>query len=99
MIDLKATQKQFIVVDETDTVRMVRDRVRDAGKAWTYVVVRRHDGRYAVFRLSELIVLLHRENVAVSFPMLETRLAEVAGLLDASAHEAIRADSMIPISH
>ena len=94
MIDLNATNKQFIVVGETDTVQLVSDQVRATGKSWTYIVVRRNDGRYSVFRLNELVVQLQRNNATVSSRVLEMQLADVPGLLDASAHEAILTDSM-----
>ena len=94
MIALTPANKQFILADETDTVRAVRGRVREAGKAWTYVVVHRGDGRYAVFRLSELIALLQKISASVSVQLLEMPLVEAPGLLDASTHEAIQADGM-----
>ncbi|CAN5543657.1 hypothetical protein BH24GEM3_BH24GEM3_06320 [soil metagenome] len=84
----------FLLVDDSATVREVRDRVAAAQSSWIYVVVRLADGRYAALRLTEIVEALQRQSEAATPGLLDTALVEVADLLSSHAAEAVEQESM-----
>ena len=87
-------RRDFIVVDELASVRLVRDRVAASGSPWTYVVVSLASGKFVVLRLAALIRALQQRSPSFQPELLELRLRDLPELLAARAADAVERDSV-----